>query len=319
MSTFTSPLSSQIERFLAHKRALGAIYHREEAFLREFDRFALRERSEPILSDELVRAYLSAFGEAGRPNRLTLMRQMARFLISEEPRTFVPSTRFLGIHRRSPVIRVLSREEACRFLDACDHLPPTSSFARRVVHSAALRLMLLTGLRCGETLSLRSQDVDLNQSMLTVRGKFGKTRFVPIAADLSKRLQDYRKMVMGQFKSNRPNDAFFPCPDGHRPILRKSLYKSFRCVLHIAGIEHRGRGKGPRLHELRHSFAVLRLLSWYESNVDLGTKLPLLATYLGHVGMTTSQVYLHMTQDFVGEVIRRQVNRFSDLITEVSL
>jgi site-specific recombinase XerD len=155
--------------------------------------------------------------------------------------------------------------------------------------------------------------------MLSVRGKFGKTRFVPMAADLTERLQDYRKMAMGEFKSNRPNDAFFPCPDGRRPTPRKSLYNSFRCVLQIAGIEHLGRGKGPRLHELRHSFAVLRLLRWYESNADLQTKLPLLATYLGHIGMTTSQVYLHMTTDMADEVIRRQINRFGDLITEVSL
>jgi len=62
----------------------------------------------------------------------------------------------------------------------------------------------------------------------------------------------------------------------------------------------------------------LRLLSWYESDADLGAKLPLLATYLGHIGMTTSQVYLHMTRDLVGEVIRRQMNRFGDLITEVA-
>lgn len=319
MSVFTSPLACQIERFLAHKRGLGMMYRREEAFLREFDRFVLCVQGEALLSNELVRTYLSAFGPAGRPNRLTLIRQMARFLILEEPRTFVPSTRFLGIRRRRPVIRVLSREEACRFLDACDQLPRTSSFARRVVHSTALRLLLLTGLRCGEALRLRNQDVDLNQSMLSVRGKFGKTRFVPMAADLTERLQDYRKMAMGEFKSNRPNDAFFPCPDGRRPTPRKSLYNSFRCVLQIAGIEHLGRGKGPRLHELRHSFAVLRLLRWYESNADLQTKLPLLATYLGHIGMTTSQVYLHMTTDMADEVIRRQINRFGDLITEVSL
>jgi len=95
MSIFTSPLGSQIERFLAHKRALGLIYHREEAFLREFDRFVLREQDEAVLSDNLVRAYFAAFGQAARPNRLTLIRQLARFLIFEEPRTFVPSSRFL--------------------------------------------------------------------------------------------------------------------------------------------------------------------------------------------------------------------------------
>jgi len=212
MSGFTSSLGSQIERFLAHKRALGLTYHREEAFLREFDRFALREPGEGILTEKLVRAYLSDFGQPARPNRLILIRQLARFLIFEQPHTFVPSTRFLGIHRRSPVIRVLSREEASRFLDACDHLPSTSSFARRVVHGATLRLLLLTGLRCGEALGLRNQDVDLNQSTLTVRGKYGKTRVVPFAADLTKRLQDYRRGLTGPMKSNRPNDAFFPCP-----------------------------------------------------------------------------------------------------------
>jgi integrase/recombinase XerD len=72
------------------------------------------------------------------------------------------------------------------------------------------------------------------------------------------------------------------------------------------------------VHDLRHSFAVLRLLRWYEFDADLGVKLPLFATYLGHIGMVTSQVYLHMTRDLVGEVIRREMDRFGDLITEVS-
>ena len=317
MSAFTSSIGPQIERFLAHKRALGRAYHREEAFLRELDCFALREQSD-FVSESLVRTYLSTFSPRARPARLTLIHQLARFLVFEEPRTFIPSTRFLGIRRQRPVIRVLSRAEASRFLDACDHLPPTSSFVRRVVHGTALRLSLLTGLRRGEVLCLKNQDVDLDQGTLHVRGKFGKTRIVPIAPDLTQRLREYRKDVTAELKHDGPTDAFFPCANGQSPTPFKSLYKSFRCALRTAGIEHGGRGTGPRLHDLRHSFAVLRLLSWYESNADLGAKLPLLATYLGHIGMVTSQVYLHMTRDLVGEVIRREIDRFGDLITEVS-
>jgi integrase len=317
MSAFTSSIGPQIERFLSHKRALGRTYYREEAFLREFDRHALREKND-FVSENLVRVYLSAFSQRARPNRLTLIHQLARFLVFEEPRTFIPSTRFLGIRRQRPVIRVLSRAEASRFLDACDHLPPTSSFVRRVVHGAALRLLLLTGLRRGEMLGLKNQDVDLDQNKLHVHGKFGKTRIVPIAPDLTQRLREYRKSVTVELKHHGPNDAFFPCADGQSPTPFKSLYKSFRCVLRAADINHGGRGTGPRLHDLRHSFAVLRLLSWYEADADLGAKLPLLATYLGHVGMVTSQVYLHMTRDLVGEVIRREIDRFGDLITEVS-
>ena len=317
MSAFASSIGPQIERFLAHKRALGRAYHREEAFLRELDCFALREQSD-FVSESLVRTYLSTFSQRARPARLTLIHQLARFLVFEEPRTFIPSTRFLGIRRQRPVIRVLSRAEASRFLDACDHLPPTSSFVRRVVHGTALRLLLLAGLRRGEVLGLKNQDVDLDQGTLHVRGKFGKTRIVPIALDLTQRLREYRKGVTAELKHHGPSDAFFPCADGQRPTPCKSLYKSFRCVLRTANIEHGGRGTGPRLHDLRHSFAVLRLLSWYESDADLGAKLPLLATYLGHIGMVTSQVYLHMTRDLVGEVIRREIDRFGDLITEVS-
>jgi integrase len=171
MSAFTSRLGPQIERFLVHKRALGRGYHREEAFLREIDRSASLGQND-FLSEQLVRTYFSGFTPAARPNRLTLIRQLARFLVFEETRTFIPSTRFLGIRRQRPVIRVLSCAEASRFLDACDHLPPTSSFVRRVVHGTALRLLLLTGLRRGEVIGLKNQDVDLDQSTLHVRGNF---------------------------------------------------------------------------------------------------------------------------------------------------
>src|SRR5881227_3605307 len=118
MTAFTSAIGPQIERFLAHKRALRRAYHREEAFLREIDRFAIREQSD-FVSEQLVRIYFSSFSPAARPNRLILIRQLARFLVFEEPRTFIPSSRFLGIRRQRPVIRVLSRAEASRFLDAC--------------------------------------------------------------------------------------------------------------------------------------------------------------------------------------------------------
>jgi integrase len=318
MRAFASPFGSQLQQFLAHKRSLGFTYLREEAFLREFDRFVGHARG-AVVSEALVRAYLSAFSKPARPARLTLIRQLSRFLILEEPRTFVPPERFLGIRRRRPVIRVLSRDEVRRFLEACDQLPDSSSFPRRLVHGTALRVLLLTGLRRGEALALREQDVDLKEAILTIhQGKFGKARFVPLAPDLTDRLGIYREALSIQMDPRRhPTDAFFPRTDGRLPAARTPLYKSFRMALQLAGIEHRGRGEGPRLHDLRHTFAVLRLLSWYEADADLGAKLPLLATYLGHVGLATCQVYLHMTRDLVGEVTRRHLDHFGDLITEV--
>lgn len=316
MRARTSRLGPRMERFLRHKRSLGFVYRREEGFLSELDRLAL-SRGDDSLSESLVRAYLSRFSQASRPHRLTLIRQLARFLILEEPAVFMPSTRFLGIRRRRPVIRVLSRDEAGRFLDACDQLPDRLSFTQKAVHATALRVLLLTGLRCGEALALENRQVDLADGMLSVvGGKAGKSRFVPLAADLTRRLRTYRTRMAARLKTRRLSRPFFPRADGRRPTSRSHLYRSFRQALDVAGIEHRGRGEGPRLHDLRHSFAVLRLLSWYEAEADLGAKLPLLAAYLGHVGLASSQVYLHMTRDLVGEVVRRQLNRFGDIITE---
>jgi integrase len=312
-----SPFEAQIARFLAHKRALGFAYRREQNFLDEFSRLA-SSRQETLLSEALARQYLSCWSEAGRPNRLTVVRALARFLVIEEPRTFIPPARFLGIRRRRPPVRVFSREEACRFLAACDVLPETRVFPFGLVHGIALRILLLTGLRRGELLALRDEDVDLAQEILTIRcGKFGKSRFVPLTSDLTHRLRVYREVVSMQIAPRRPSSAFFPRPDGHQATALNTLYKSFRQALELAGIRHLGRGRGPRLHDLRHTFAVLRLLTWYETGADLRVKLPLLATYLGHIGLTSTQVYLHMTEDFVGELTRRQLAQFGDVITEL--
>jgi integrase len=316
MKSFASPLGSDIARFLAHKRGLGFAYHREEWFLHDLDRIAATRQDE-VVSEALVREYLAEAGTASRTHRLTVARQLARFLAVEEPSTFIPPARFLGTCRQRSAIRVLTREEAGRFLDACDALPSTFRFPHRgLVHGTALRVLLLTGLRRSELLTLKVRDVDVATGIITVhRGKFGKSRFVPIAVDLIERLDAYQDSIGTGVARRSPADPFFPSADGRSHCSRTSLYKSFRQALETAGIHHGGRGRGPRLHDLRHTFAVLRLLAWYEEGADLNAKLPLLATYLGHVGMATTQVYLHMTLDLVGEVTRRQLDRFGDLIT----
>jgi len=318
MNRFTSLFAVHIERFLAYKRSLGYIYGSEVTLLRDFDRvLAALAPARDILSEDVIRELLSHGGPHSRCHRLTVARQFARFLTVEEPRTFVPPRRFLGIRRNKPVIRVLSRQEAGRFLAACGKLANgRSSPYRALVHGTALRLLLLTGLRKGEVIGLNKEDVDLKAGILTISdSKFGKSRFVPLAPDVCDRLRVCNEALETRILERRPTDAFFPAPDGHRQCDPSSLYRSFRCVLNLAEIPHHGRGQGPRLHDLRHSFAVLRLLSWYEQGQDLRAKLPLLATYLGHLGLSSSQVYLHMTRDLIGEVVRRQQDRFGELIT----
>lgn len=317
MSTFTSSLAPHLSRFLAHKRALGFVYGNEAWLLGELDRLAPNDSGKAILDEPLVRRFVTEGPRGSRSHRLTLVRQLARFLAIEEPRTFVPPRRFLGVRRNRPAVRVLSREEAGRFLTACGSLTDSARYPHRgLIHGAALRTLLLTGMRRGEALGLTDHDVDLDVGVLSIRnGKFGKSRYVPIADDLVETLRAYQAKLSEYVPTRGEHVPFFPGPDGHRVCRPAGLYWSFREVIDHIGIPHRGRGEGPRLHDLRHTFAVLRLLTWYEQDADLQAKLPLLATYLGHIGVATCQVYLHMTRDLVGEVTRRFEERFGDIIT----
>jgi len=319
---FTSPLGSQLERFLSLKRAMGYRYRDESRLVGEFDQFLTARLSpdDPVLTLEIARDYVARRGtesDSTRAHRLTIIREVSRFLRLEDARTGVPGPRFLGILRRTFVPRVLSREEGRRFLQACGQLPPDRrSPIRGVVLGTALRLLYLTGLRLGEVLRLTHADVDLDTGVLRIHHtKFGKSRMVPIAPDLAGRLAGCQGAVRDRLGICRPEAPFFPHCTGRR-YSATAFRQALQQTLDIAGIARVSGGRRLRVHDLRHSWAVLRLTLWCEQDVDLGAKLPLLATYLGHVGLASSQRYLHLTQDLVAEVTRRHQARFGHVITD---
>lgn len=319
---FTSPLAEEIQRFLDYKRAVGCRYRSEEELLRHLDRFLVTHLAAeaPVITLEVVRAYVVHGGkraDATRGNRLCLIRELCRFLAVEDPRHAIPPSRYLGIHRRPFVQRVLTREEGKRFLAACASFPAARcSPLRGMVHGTALMLLYLAGLRLGEALRLTIADVDLSAGILHVRQtKFGKSRFVPIAPDVAQRLRQCSRVVEQRLGVRSREAPFFSGSRG-KPVSRNALRTSFREILARADIAQRGPVRRPRLHDLRGTFAVHRLLVWYERDADLEAKLPLLATYLGHVGLGSSQRYLQLTEDLLGEVVRRHRARFGHLITE---
>lgn len=317
MSSFASSLAPRLTAFVEHKRSLGHKYDGEVKALRGFDRFlAARGTTEATLTEEMVSAFVLSLPKPSRSNAVSLLRQLGRFLAADDPAVFVAPPKHLNVRRRRATIRVFTLAEVRLFLDATELISDTDrSPTRALVQGTALRTLLFTGLRRDELRCLRDADVDLHADVIIVRdGKFGKSRHVPISRELTRRLRTYRAEICERVPGRTPADAFFPGPDGRKPTCPASLYKAFRKTLDAAGIRHGGRGEGPRLHDLRHTFAVLRLLSWYRAGEDLNAKLPLLATYLGHVGITSTQVYLHMTEDLVGEVTRRHEARFGEIL-----
>jgi integrase len=131
-------------------------------------------------------------------------------------------------------------------------------------------------------------------------GKFNKDRLVPMAPSMLARLRKYAA-VLGK---RDPSSVFFPAPDGG-PYSIVTVYRVFRRLLRECGIAHGGRGKGPRLHDLRHAFAVHRLENWYRQGADLEAKLPVLAAYMGHKSLASTQRYLRLTPEIFPDIRKR--------------
>jgi integrase len=206
---------------------------------------------------------------------------------------------------------MLTDEELRKFFHAVDALEPTArSPSRHLVMPEVFRLLYGCGFRVNEVLKLRVRDVDLNQGIITVRqGKFRKDRLVPPALSLVNRLRTYTD----RFERRPPDAFFFPGRSGG-PFALRTVYTLFRELLLQCGIPHAGRGKGPRIHDYRHLFAVHTLRRWYRDGEDLDAKLPLLATYLGHQHLSGTQRYLHLTAEIFPEITARVNAAFGDVI-----
>ena len=317
---YSSLLGPAITRFLEHKRALGIIYMTQAQQLANFDRFlsGRLDPGKPVISEELVREWHSQWTDQKmitRKGRLTVIRQLCQFLVVEEPRTFVPPVRFLGIGNSHYAPRILTRHEAKRFLEVALSLRPGRlSPLRGKVHGTFLAMLYLTGLRRGEGMGLTLSDVQLENGVLRIRrAKFGKDRLVPITEDVALMLRRLRSTIAQKFGPRWPSAPFFCGPFGGR-VGDQCIRRSFWEILEKAGIPRFDLGKSLRIHDLRHAFAVHRLLRWYEAGADVTNKLPQLAVYMGHLHLESSQRYLHLTEEFAAEITRRHGERFGHLI-----
>ena len=312
---FKSSLAPLIEQFVQERRAVGYRYETGAYWLMRFDRFLAREApQDDTLSRAVTRKWLVKGPHedgATQQHRLGVVRQFAKFLCRLGHPAYVPDGSLSAKHGKEFSPRVLTHAEVGRILAEVDRLAPASlSPLRHLIMPEIFRLLYGCGFRLGEVLKLRVADVDLNCGVVTVReGKFGKDRLVPPALALVVRLQAYDAAI-----GPRSADAFFFPSHGGGPVRPGSVYELFRQLLFRCGISHGGRGKGPRVHDLRHTFAVHAMLRWYREGADMEAKLPVLATYLGHRSLDGTQRYLHLTAELFPEVTARATAAFGDVI-----
>jgi len=312
---FQSVLASLMETFLHEKHACGYAYQEPTRILRRLDEFLVQEA---VVTPEFPRSVAQKWmakkpheSARSQSQRITLVRHFSRFLVRLGYPAYVPDST-VGARRPSHFVpRMLSDDELRRFFQALDALEPTArSPLRHLVMPEVFRLLYGCGFRVSEVLKLRVRDVDLQQGVITVhQGKFRKDRLVPPAVSVVNRLRTYA----ARFGDRPPDAIFFPGPSGGRYALR-TVYSVFRTVLQQCGISHAGRGKGPRIHDYRHLFAVHAVRRWYREGADLNAKLPLLATYLGHQHVSGTQHYLHLTAEIFPEIAARANAAFGDVI-----
>jgi integrase/recombinase XerD len=195
---------------------------------------------------------------------------------------------------------IYSRQELKTLLHA---VPVCQKSAQCFVSAETFRVLLLilygTGLRVGEALRLRLADVDLSGGVITIRGtKFHKSRLVPLGRDVHQILLRY---VASSGRRKGLEQALFQSRL-HEEIKWQVVQKSFQRLRRIAGISRPDAYPyQPRIHDLRHTFAVHRVLSWYRQGDDVQSLLPALSTYLGHVDLSSTQKYLTMTPELLNE------------------
>lgn len=315
MVRFKSPLAQLMEQFVREKRACGYRYDEGARLLQRFDRFLCNEGlAAQSLSRTVSRQWLAKRPhESGgtHQHRMSVVRQFAQFMSRLGYPADVPDGRLAPRNAASFSPRILSHAEVGAILTAVDQLTPTAHTPlRHLVMPEIFRLLYGCGFRVSELLHLRVDDVDLHQGIITVReGKFGKDRFVPPAVPLIRRLQQYADDL-----GRRPKDAVFFPSKNDGAWTKGAVYTVFRKLLYQCGIPHAGRGKGPRVHDLRHTFAVHTLLRWYREGADLDARLPILATYLGHQTLAGTQRYLHLSAELYPEITRRTNAAFGDVI-----
>jgi len=313
--TFESVLAPLLEGHLKEKRAGGYRYCSEARYLRDLDKFLIQEaHNSRELPKELIECWIakrSSESPKTYSNRIVIIRQFVEYLLRLGISAYVPPSILASIWQDTFVPHIFTVEEIRRFLSEVDRLcPEPRSPLRHIIMPEIFRLLYFCGLRVSEVRKLRLKDVDFSTGVLTIRNtKFGKDRLVPMTDSLVNRLRTYS----GRLGVRNMESYLFPSRDGGY-ISHSVIYQLFRTILKRIGIEHGGRGYGPRLHDLRHTFAVHRLISWYRKHENLNAKLPLLATYLGHQGMSGTQRYLHLVPELFPEVTETLENYVGHVI-----
>lgn len=308
---FKSPLADVIQRFLAHKRALGRRFDSEERTLRLFDRYIADQGVDAPnhVSPELIDDFLASRSyrlPRSYNHLLCTVRRLFDWLVDQGiiDRSPVKARPRRQTSQRLPFIFDLSA--ARRLLEVARNLRDNPRAPMRAMtYHAIFAILYGLGLRVGEVCRLTVGDLDLERRLLVIREtKFYKSRLTPFGPRMEGLLREYfdvKNQRMGSLPAQAPLFSF----TDRGEINPGTISATFRQLVPRLRLHVRPGCSPPRLHDLRHSFAVGTLLHWYRTGVDLRAGLLRLATFLGHVDVNSTAVYLTITTELFQEANQR--------------
>ena len=284
-----------VESYLAVRRAAGFTLSNTEYLLRSFSAFAADRKQTHIRTATTIDWACQARSVAQRHTRYQTICHFAQYLRVEDPRHESPPPNHFGYRKTRRVPYIHSRGEIDGLVLAATRLPASGSL-RPKTYAALISLLAATGLRISEALHLLVSDITTN-GLLIRRTKFQKTRLVPLHDTAVTGLGHY---LMYRQEKRRGGDHVFVSDKG-QPLVYWKVHGVFRTLLKSAGLKPSG-GRWPRIHDLRHTFAVRALESSPTGRQRIGQHMLALATYLGHVNINATYWYLETTPELLREI-----------------
>jgi integrase len=301
-----SALTRHVEDYLRLRRALGFKLEREGQLLGQLVAY-LQSAGATTLTSELAVAW--ARQPAGvQPNhwakRLGVVRKFASYVQTIDPATEVPPPGVFPARRRRPTPYLWSHSDIRSLLDGARAL---RSPLRAATHEALFGLLASSGMRIGEVVALGREDLDLDAGVITVReAKFDRSRLVPLHPTTTEALRRYA--AERDRLCPRPRSSAFFLSSTGTALNRSGVGKTFRKITIEIGL--RTATVHPRIHDMRHSFAVHTLIEWHRSDVDIDEHIGTLSTYLGHVSPADTYWYLSASPELMELAAERLHARF---------
>jgi integrase/recombinase XerD len=293
---------SHVEQYLAMRRSLGFKLRGEGRMLLEFaDRLDRAGQATVTVTAAVAWAIESSdVTAAHRRRRLALVRGFARYLATFDPDCQIPPLGLLPGRARRPTPYHYSSEEVAALVHAAGTIAAPLPAATM---QALISLLAASGLRVGEALALDRGDVDEHAAVLSVTGKNDQTRLVPLHATTVAMLAGYAAR-RDRLCPAAVSPGLFLTATGRR-VQQRGTQQIFARLLTAADIRTAPGRRRPRIHDLRHTFAVNVLIGWYEAGVDVSARLPVLSAFLGHNSPEATYWYLQATPQLLALAARR--------------